>query len=98
MIMQFGWNQIWGIGVILVGIYWIINENIPVGIEGRPPEYFVRGKWKIILGILAILLGLFIALEIPKQIAIDRCLDSGGSFDYQTNQCIRTNLSERGDR
>lgn len=89
MIMEFGWNQVWGIGVIIVGIYWIIKMNIPVGIEGRPPKYFVRGKWAIVLSVLTILLGLFVALEIPKQIQVDRCLDSGGSFDYKKNECVR---------
>ena len=87
--MHFGWNQIWGSGVIVVGIVWILKKNIPIGFELRPPSFYAKGKWAIILGILAIAFGLFIALEIPKQIKIDHCLDSGGSYNYETNECVR---------
>jgi hypothetical protein len=87
--MHFGWNQIWGSAVIVVGIVWIFKKNIPIGFELRPPSFYAKGKWAIFLGILAIAFGLFIALEIPKQIKIDRCLDSGGKYNYETNECVR---------
>ena len=87
--MHFRWNQIWGSGVIVVGIVWILKKNIPIGFALRSPSFYAREKWAIFLGILAVAFGLFIALEIPKQIIIDRCLDSGGSYNYETNECVR---------
>jgi hypothetical protein len=80
-----------GICAIVIGIVWIIKRNVPIGMEARPPSFYAKGKWAVILGILAIILGLFVGLEIPKQIRIDRCLDSGGSYNYETDKCVRDN-------
>lgn len=97
--MRFGWNQIWGTGVIIIGIIWIIRRNVPVGFESRPPSFNAKGKWAILLGVLAIIVGLFIGLEIPKQIKIERCLDSGGSYNFETDKCIKDNLiKDRTDK
>ena len=85
--MDIGWSQIWGTGVIAVGIYWIIRSNVPVGIEGRPPAFHAKGKWAVLLGIVAIVIGSIVALELPKQLKIDACLDSGGRYDYEQNGC-----------
>ena len=85
--MNIEWNLIFGIGVILVGVYWIIKRSVPVGIEGRNPSFIAKGKWAVLLGSIAILLGLFVAIDIPKQLKIDKCLDNGGSFNYETNSC-----------
>lgn len=85
--MNFGWNQIWGFGVVIVGIVWILKKDIPVGIQGKAPSFYVKGKIAVALGILTIILGLTVALEVPKQIEIDRCLDSGGMYDYNKSKC-----------
>ena len=85
--MNIEWNLVWGVGVILVGVYWVIKRSVPVGIEGRDPSFIAKGKWAVLLGIIAIILGLFVAIDIPKQIKIDKCLDNGGSFNYETNSC-----------
>jgi hypothetical protein len=86
--MHFGWNQIWGFGIVIVGIVWILKKGIPVGIEGKSPSLYVKGKFAVALGILTIMLGLTVALEVPKQIQIDRCLDSGGTYDYDMSTCM----------
>ena len=85
--MDFGWNQIWGFGVVIVGIVCIFKKNIPVGIEGKAPSFLIKGKIAIALGILTIMLGLTVALEVPKHIEIDRCLDSGGMYNYNKSKC-----------
>ena len=87
--MAIAWPQIWGIIAIGVGIYWIIKREVPIGIEGRPPSYHARGKWAVLLGISAIIIGLIVALEIPKQIKIDKCLDNGGRYDYENDKCVQ---------
>lgn len=71
--MNFGWNQIWGFGVVIVGIVWILKKDIPVGIEGKGPSFYVKGKFAVGLGILTIMLGLAVAFEVPKQINILNC-------------------------
>jgi hypothetical protein len=45
-------------------VYWLAKRHVPIGIEGRPPSFHARGKWAVILGIAAIVLGLVVALEI----------------------------------
>ena len=59
-----GWSQVWGFGLVAVGVYWLVRHHVPIGIWGRPPSFHVRGKWAVILGIAAIVLGLGIALDI----------------------------------
>ncbi len=88
--MQFGWNQLWGALAMLVGVYWILKRKVPVGIEGRPPSFHVAGKWAVLLGIVAIVIGLVVALEIPRHVEIDRCLDGGGRFNYEKSLCERS--------
>jgi hypothetical protein len=94
--MQFRWNQIWGMSAIVVGIICIVKRNVPIGFESRPPSFYAKGKWAILLGVLIIILGLFIGLEIPKQMKIDRCLDSGGRYDYKADKCIEGNSTNSG--
>lgn len=85
--MQFGWEQIWSGGLIAVGVYWIIKRNVAVGIEGRAPSFYVKGKGAVLLGIAAILVGSVVMFEVPKHLKIDKCLDSGGRYNYEKNSC-----------
>lgn len=55
-------------------------------------SHFVReAKFMFLLPLLLILFIIIAALLAPRimnQVEIDRCLDSGGKFDYNTNQCV----------
>gem|GEM_PF-4000323 len=45
----------------------------------------------ILLPLLVILVGILAGIVVPyvlRQIEIDKCLDAGGSFDYQTKSCL----------
>ncbi len=44
-----------------------------------------KRKWAIFIGILIIIFGLALIFDLPKQLKIDRCLDSGGKFNYELN-------------
>jgi len=59
--MNIEWNLIWGIGAILIGLYWVVKRSVPVGIEGRKPSYIAKGKYAVVLGITAIIIGLYVA-------------------------------------
>jgi hypothetical protein len=85
--VEIPWQQIGGIGLIGVGIYWIIRRNEPVGIVGYPSSFYVKGKTAIFLGVVAIIIGLIVAMDLPKQLWIDKCLDSGGRYDYGRDVC-----------
>jgi hypothetical protein len=82
------WLLIWSIGLICLGIYWIVKRNAPVGIAGYPPSFYPRGKAAVLLGIVAIVVGLILAMDLPGQLRIDKCLDRGGRYDYQNDVCI----------
>lgn len=85
--MSLEWLQIWGFGVAIFGVFFLFRRKIDIGIRGRPASYTVTGKCAIFLSLLIISLGLFVGLEIPKQLKIDRCLDGGGKFNYETKMC-----------
>lgn len=45
-----------------------------------------------------LILALLATLILPKilhNIDIDRCLDTGGKFDYSNNQCIKNKQNEK---
>jgi len=85
--MSLEWPQIWGFGFALFGVLFLIRRKIDIGIRRRPASFTVTGKWAIFLSFLIISLGLFVGLEMPKQLKIDRCLDGGGKFNYETKLC-----------
>jgi hypothetical protein len=62
--MDIGWHHVWGLGAIALGIYWIVRRDVPVGVEGRSPAFHARGRWAVVLGAGAILVGLLMALQI----------------------------------
>lgn len=85
--MSTEWRLIFGLGLIAVGAVCIFKREVPIGIEGGPPSFRARGAWAISLGILAIVLGLVVAFDVPQHLRIDSCLDSGGSFNYDKDVC-----------
>ncbi len=46
-----------------------------------------KRKWAILIGVFIIAFGLALIFDLPKQLKIDRCLDSGGKFNYELNVC-----------
>ncbi len=62
--MHFGWQQIWGGVAIAIGILWIARKIVPISFEGQEPFTHATGKFATILGLLAIILGVLVALEV----------------------------------
>ena len=49
-----------GVIVIVVGARWIIKRHVEVGIEGRSSAFILRGYAAMLLGLIAILIGIYI--------------------------------------
>jgi hypothetical protein len=47
----------------------------------------VKNRWLVVAGILGVLAVLIAAPFLSEFLAVDGCLDSGGSFDYTANAC-----------
>jgi hypothetical protein len=44
--------------------------------------------WLPVAVVLLSLLAVFLKPIVRKHLAIDRCLDAGGAYDYKRNKCI----------
>lgn len=86
--MHIPWHYIWGAGLVGVGVYWIVKRNVPVRIAGYPSSFYAKGRGALLLGIVAIIIGLILALDLPEQLRIDQCLDRGGRYDYERDVCL----------
>ncbi len=53
-------TRIFGIGLVEGGFVWMKSRSIPVGIEDRPPSFFVTGTSAFLLGLIMAALGLAI--------------------------------------
>jgi len=60
--MDINFNQLWGIGLIIVGLVWMYRRQIGLGIEGRAPSLYVNGKVAFALGLIALLVGIYFVL------------------------------------
>lgn len=63
-------------------------------------NHFSReAKLMLVFPIILIALGILIAIVGPwlhRQVDMDRCLDSGGRYEYEANRCIhRTGQNEQ---
>jgi hypothetical protein len=49
--------RVLGIACIVTGLTWSIGRSIPVGIEDRPPSFFLHGPGALLVGLLMVILG-----------------------------------------
>lgn len=49
-----------GVIAIAVGVRWIVKRSVEVGIEGRAPTFILREGVAVLLGVIAILIGVYI--------------------------------------
>lgn len=51
-----------GAACVVIGIIWIGRRAIPIGIEGRAPSFYLRGRAAILSGIAMIAFGIALLL------------------------------------
>jgi hypothetical protein len=54
------WYRLWGSGLIVVGVVWIRKREVEVGVAGRPPAFFVRGRAAVVCGAIVIAIGVVV--------------------------------------
>lgn len=89
------WHQIWGLGVAIFGVYYAYRRDISVRIEGGATLFQLKGNVASLFGILIVLLGIAVALNLTQMIKVDKCLDNGGRFDYEKETCILESQNSR---
>src|SRR5215467_12876748 len=60
--------RVLGILCVVSGAYWVLRGSVPVGIEGRPPAFYLRGASALIAGMAMAALG-FALFVYSKQAA-----------------------------
>lgn len=58
--MNINWDLVFGTLLIVTGFVWILKRSIPVGIEGKKPSFYVKGKLTVFIGGLLIFLGILV--------------------------------------
>ena len=54
--------KVLGLACVVFGLFCAIDRSVPVGIEGRPPSFFIRGIGALLVGFLMAGLGAFLML------------------------------------
>src|SRR5258706_14745044 len=47
---------------IVTGVVWLVGKSVPVGVEGRPPSFFVRGAGAAIACVAIAALGIILLI------------------------------------
>ena len=51
-----------GVACIVCGLFWSIEGTVPVGIEGREPSFYLRGKLASVAGLAMFALGVVLLI------------------------------------
>lgn len=74
-----------------------VSDNSEEGEMLKMSNHFSReAKLMLVLPVLLITIGFLVAIVSPwfkEHAEVDRCLDAGGRYDHETNNCIRSELS-----
>lgn len=54
--------KVLGIASVITGLVWFVRRSVPVGIESRPPSFYVHGWPARISGVAMIVLGIVLFL------------------------------------
>ena len=82
------WLGIIGLGMIAVGMRWCVTRKIKRSAYPFSSDIsFITGKPAFLCGVLTIISGFFVIFVGTEFIQVDRCIDLGGSYDYENKEC-----------
>ncbi|WKT60710.1 hypothetical protein Q2E61_00495 [Microbulbifer thermotolerans] len=82
------WALIVGVGMILVGLRWCITRKIKRSLLPFSREsHYLTGAPAFSCGVIAIANGILLILVNLEFMQVDRCLDLGGAYNYESNSC-----------
>ena len=62
--------RVLGIACMVTGIVWSIGRSIPVGVEGRPPAFFLQGTGALLTGIAMAALGVALLFYASQAVCV----------------------------
>ena len=75
--------------MILVGVRWCITKKIKRSAYPFSEQYhYITGTPVFFCGLIAIAGGVMVLLVNTEFMQVDRCLDLGGKYDYESHTCI----------
>ncbi|MEH6650080.1 MAG: hypothetical protein V7707_08670 [Motiliproteus sp.] len=81
------WYQLFGLIFTVAGVHWCYSRTVGIGIKGRPTAFYIKGKPAVAIGLFVICFGVWTMLSNGELFKIDKCLDSGGSFNHSSHIC-----------
>lgn len=74
--------------MIIVGVRWCITRKIKKSAYPFAREYhYIEGMPALCCGVIAALGGVLVILINTEFMLVDRCLDLGGSYNYENHTC-----------
>ncbi len=86
--MKIVWQQVRGVGAVLMFPFWMARRLAPFDFRSFLLSRRTTRNGAVLICLLALSAGYLIALDIPRQVEIDQCLDHGGAYNYQTGDCL----------
>jgi hypothetical protein len=62
--------KVLGVACVATGAVWVIGRSVPVGIEERPPSFFLRGWVAIVAGLVMASLGIGLVLYSHQSVCV----------------------------
>ena len=62
--------RVLGLACLVTGVVWGFGRSIPVGMEGRPPSFFLHGIGALLAGIAMVALGVALLLYSSQAVCM----------------------------
>ena len=49
--------RVMGVACLVAGMFWVVGRSVPIGIEGRPPFFYLRGTGALVAGLAMLAIG-----------------------------------------
>ena len=62
--------RVMGVSCLIVGAFWIVGRSVPVGIEGRPSSFHLRGIGALLAGLAMSALGVALLVYSVQSVCV----------------------------